>query len=97
MFTHVVMMKMKDTADAPAVAEILRSMAGQIPELKEIEVGVNEIPADRNFDVVLITRFDSKADMDAYQISDYHQHHVLVRIRPLTERSVVVDYTGTEA
>lgn len=95
MFTHVVMMKMKDKTDAPTVARILRSMAGQIPELKEIEVGINEIEADRNFDVVLITRFDSEADMDAYQISDYHQHQVLDHIRPLMERSVVVDYNGT--
>lgn len=94
MFTHVVLMKVKNLKDVATVAEILRSMEGEIPELKEIEVGINEIESDRNFDIVLITRFDSKEDMDIYQYSDYHQHQVLDRIRPLLEKTVAGDYSA---
>jgi len=92
MFTHIVLMKVKDLNDVATVAEVLRSMEGKIPELKELEVGINEIESDRNFDIVLITRFDSKDDMDIYQNSDYHQHQVLDRIRPLLEKTVAGDY-----
>lgn len=94
MFTHVIMMKMKNKEDIQPVAEILRSMEGQIPEIRYIEVGVNEIEADRNFDVILITRFDSRADMDAYQVCDYHQRQVLDKIRPLMEKTVAGDYNS---
>ena len=92
MFTHVIMMKMKDKADIQPVAELLRSMEGRIPEIRAIEVGINEIEADRNFDLILITRFDSREDMDAYQVCDYHQHQVLDKIRPLMAKTVAGDY-----
>lgn len=94
MFTHVVLMKLKKKNDIPAAAEILRSMTGNIPELKGLEVGINEIESERNHDIILITRFDSRADMDAYQVSDYHQDQVLAKIRPLLERSAAGDYSS---
>lgn len=94
MFTHVVMMKVKEAKDIQTVADILLSMEGKIPQINELEVGINEIESDRNFDVILITRFDSKDEMDVYQVSDYHQHQVLDRIRPLLEKTVAADYTA---
>lgn len=93
MFTHIVMMKMKDPADAQTVADTLRSMEGKIPELRHLEVGVNEIAAERNFDVILVTRFDSREAMDVYQDCDYHQHQVLDKIRPMLEKTVAGDYS----
>ncbi|UUM12043.1 Dabb family protein [Clostridiaceae bacterium HFYG-1003] len=94
MFTHVVMMNVKDRQDIPRLAEILRSMEGRIPELRDIEVGINEVESDRNFDVILITRFDSREEMEAYQICDYHQNQVLAHIRPLLAKSAAADFTS---
>ncbi len=94
MFTHVVMMKVRDPKDIQTVADILQSMEGKIPQINELEVGINEIESDRNFDVILITRFDSRQEMDIYQVSDYHQHQVLDKIRPLLEKTVAADYTA---
>lgn len=92
MYTHVVMFKLKDRKDIPYVAELLRSMAGKIEALKDIEVGINDIESDRNYDLVLITRHDSKAEMLAYQESAYHQTEVVPVIRQLNEVSKAVDF-----
>ena len=92
MYTHVVMFKLKDQKDIPQVAELLKSMEGKINELKGIEVGINDIEADRNFDIVLITRHDSKEEMFAYQESEYHVTEVIPVIRALNEVSRAVDF-----
>lgn len=92
MFRHIVLFKVKKKADVDFVVDRLRSMEGQIPELKELEVGKNEIAADRNFDVILITGFEDEAAMDRYQVSQYHQNEVLAKIKPLIDRSVAGDY-----
>lgn len=94
MYTHVVLFKLKDKTDTAWFVEQLRSMDGKIAELKEIEVGINDVEADRNFDVALITRHDSKAQMLAYQDSQYHQVVVLPNIKPLIEMSKAVDFLG---
>lgn len=94
MFTHIVLMKVVESKDIHPVAEILRSMKGKISQLREIEVGINEIESDRNYDIILVTRFDTKEDMDIYQVSDYHQHQVLDKIRPLLAKTVAGDYSS---
>ncbi len=93
MFVHVVLFKIKEKDKIGFVAEVLKSMENNIPQIKELEVGINEISEDRNYDVILQTRFDSREDMDAYQISTYHVEKVLNVIRPLIEKSVAGDYT----
>ncbi|PKK39769.1 hypothetical protein ABB02_01110 [Clostridiaceae bacterium JG1575] len=92
MYTHVVLFRVKDPKDASTVAEVLRSMEGQIPELQGLEVGLNDISSQRNYDVVLITRFLSKEEMQRYQVSAYHQEQVLQRIRPLIAMSAAGDF-----
>ncbi len=93
MFVHVVLFKIKEKDKIGFVAEVLKSMENNIPQLKELEVGINEISEDRNYDVILQTRFDSREDMDAYQVSPYHVEKVLNVIRPLIEKSAAGDYT----
>lgn len=92
MFVHTVLFKVKENEKINFVADTLRSMEGQIPELKYLEVGINSIDAERNFDVILYTKFDSRKDMDAYQVCDYHMEKVLKIIKPFIEKSVAGDY-----
>ncbi len=94
MFTHVVLFKLKENTreNVKFVANTLKSMEGKIPELKEIEVGIDDLHTDRSFDVCLITRFDSVDDMNEYQIHPYHVNEVLGKIKPYIEVSKVADY-----
>lgn len=96
MFTHIVFFKLKEATreNIEKVANILRAMEGKIPQLKEIEVGVDELHTERSYDVALITRFESLEDMDAYQIHPYHVNEVLAHLRPMLEYSKVVDYSS---
>lgn len=92
MFVHTVLFKIKENEKIHFVADTLKSMEGQIPELKYIEVGINSISADRNYDVILYTKFDTREDMDRYQVSEYHTEKVLKLIKPFIEKSVAGDY-----
>jgi diamine N-acetyltransferase len=91
--THVVLFKLneRDHASISLTAEILRGMEGKIAVLQDIEVGTNVVPSERAYDIVLITRFRSLADMEAYQVHPVHQG-VLAHMREVMESAVAVDY-----
>jgi hypothetical protein len=67
-------------------------MKGKISELKEIEVGIDVLHTERSYDLSLITKFNSKEDMDAYQVHSYHVNEVLKYIKPMIKQSAAVDY-----
>jgi diamine N-acetyltransferase len=94
MFTHVVLFKLKNRSPEAIeeTAGIMRSMEGQIPPLRGIEVGVDVVKSPRSYDLALITRFDSLADMRAYQAHPYHQNVVLKHVNEVTESVVAVDF-----
>lgn len=94
MFTHIVFFKLKETTqkNLQKAKNILLSMEGNIPMLKYLEVGVDELHTERSYDIVLITRFNSLDDMNAYQIHPYHVAQVLAPLKDMIESSKVVDY-----
>lgn len=94
MYTHVVMFKLKDRKDIDFVADTLRSMEGRIPELMSLEVGINDIESERNYDLILIARFQSQDDYLVYADHEYHVNEVLARIKDLRESAVAVDFAG---
>ncbi len=62
-----------------------------IPEVKFVQVGVNDIKSERSYDFVLIMDFDN---MDTYQAYDKHEMHVPVRdfIHSIISEAVAVDF-----
>ncbi|ARC84056.1 stress responsive A/B Barrel domain protein [Clostridium argentinense CDC 2741] len=94
MFTHIVFFKLKETTqkNLQKAKNILLSMEGNIPMLKYLEVGVDELHTERSYDIVLITRFDSVDDMNAYKIHPYHVAQVLAPLKDMIESSKAVDY-----
>ncbi|HEX3014469.1 MAG TPA: Dabb family protein [Methanobacterium sp.] len=42
-------------------------MKGKIPELKDIEVGIDITHSDRSYNLALITKFESINDLEVYQ------------------------------
>lgn len=93
MITHIVLFKLKDnTADnRNALIAKLRSLEGQVPTLRDIEVGENFTPQERAYDVGLITRFDSREGLAAYAVDPYHQQ-VLTYVKAVIIDSKVVDF-----
>lgn len=92
-FTHVVLFKFKQPTPAilAKATEQLRSLEGKVPELRSIEVGVDLLHSARSYDLGLITRFDSMADLDAYQKHPDHLE-VLNYLRSVLAGSVAVDF-----
>ena len=96
MFYHVVLFKLKDSSqeNMDKARNILSSMEGKIPQLKGLTVGKDELFTERSYDICLITTFDSKEDMDAYQVHEYHVNEVLANLRPMLEASKACDFTA---
>lgn len=94
MLTHVVMFKLKDRSPeaVQATAGVLKNMEGKIEVLRSIEVGIDVLRSDRSYDIVLITKFDSKDDLSVY---DNHPLHVEVKAylkQAIDGTSVCVDF-----
>ena len=92
MFTHIVFFKLKDIEKVTEARDILLGMEGKIPQLKGLEVGVDELHTERSYDLALITRFDSLEDMNTYQVHEYHVNEVLKYLKPMLESSKAVDF-----
>lgn len=91
--THVVLMQFQEPSPAvlARASELLRGLRGKIPELRCIEVGLDVLHSGRSYDLALITRFDSLADMQAYQAHPEHTA-VLDYLRSVLAASVAVDF-----
>ena len=94
MITHIVLFKLKEpTAENIAAARAkLESMQGNVPMLRHLEVGVDVVRSERSFDLALYTKFDSLADLQAYQVDAYHGGDVAPFMRSLSSAVVAADY-----
>lgn len=94
MIAHIVLFKLKEpTAEnIAAVTEMLLSMDGKLPMLRQLEVGSDVIRSERSYDVALYTRFDSLDDLQAYQVHPYHADTVVPFMKANCAASVAADY-----
>ena len=93
MITHVVLFRFKDRSpqSIEKARAVLAGLAGKIPQLRHLEVGVDILHLDRSYDLALVTRFDSLMDLEAYQVHPLHQE-VVKYISSVRESAVSVDY-----
>ncbi len=96
MVKHIVTFKFKGTPEerldvAKKFADALNALPDQIEELKSIEVGINENPAE-SWDLVLTATADSLADVAAYSAHPAHVAAVAI-MAPYKEARACVDYT----
>ena len=98
MIKHIVMWRLKDTANdsskdqnAIMLKKELESLKDKIKEIRHIEVGINVNPSDAAFDVVLYSEFDNLEALHAYQIHPEHKRIVGFVNRIRLDRCVV-DY-----
>ncbi len=66
-------------------------MKGRNPKLRHLEVGLDVLHSERSYDIALVTKFDSLAELEAYQ---KHPVHVEVAkyMNSMRESSITVDY-----
>ena len=93
MFTHIVFANLTDPTpeNINKARDLLQSLEGNVPQVRQLEVGVDVIRSERSFDVSLYTKFDSREDMDAYQVHPFHKG-VLGEVAKLVSAVVAVDY-----
>ncbi|MBU4077410.1 MAG: Dabb family protein [Euryarchaeota archaeon] len=91
MITHIVLFKLIDRRNAQKARDVMVGMKGRIPQLRNIEAGIDVLHSERSYDLALVTKFDSMEDMKAYQA---HPVHVEVQkyMTSVRESSVTVDY-----
>jgi len=94
MFTHIVFFKLSDPTELniEKAKTLLLGMEGKIPQLKYLEVGVDVLHTGRSYDLALITKFECRNDMEAYQVHPYHVNEVLANLKPMLKGSAAVDY-----
>ncbi|MDQ6992805.1 MAG: Dabb family protein [Mariprofundus sp.] len=91
MIKHIVMWKLRDAAAAELIKNRLEALAGVIPGLLHIEVGIDFSHSEQSADLVLITELANREALEAYQQHPEHQAIVpLVKAAALSRS--VVDY-----
>jgi flavin reductase (DIM6/NTAB) family NADH-FMN oxidoreductase RutF len=91
---HVVLFKLKERTpqNINAIQTALNGLVGTIPQIRELETGVNIVESERAYDLALVTRFDSLDDMRAYQTHPEHVNVIEQVIKPLSASIVAADY-----
>ena len=97
MIRHVVMWKFKENAEGRTrkenmelVRERLLALPALIPTIRRLEVGFDTRGTDSSWDVMLLTEFDTLADLEAYIVHPDHQAVGPV-VLPVVENRAVVD------
>lgn len=98
MINHVVLFKLKDFPKEEKqvvrgkIKSMLEGLEGKIDELKYIEVGLNVDAQTSDYDICLMTHFESREDLKAYAVHPEHMK-VVDYIRASTAARAAVDYS----
>jgi hypothetical protein len=98
MFKHIVLWKLKDSANgksreenARLIKERLEEIANMLDGLRHLEVGFDVLHGDDAADVALYTEFESRAAYEAYNAHPAHKA-VAGFIREVRTERRVIDY-----
>lgn len=98
MIKHIVMWKLKETAEGRGKTEnmqmmkdMLEALKDKIPEIVKLEVGFNIEVSPLAFDLALYSEFRSEKDLEIYQ---NHPEHLKAKkfVGSVNEKRNVVDY-----
>lgn len=94
MVKHIVCFKLKNNTpeECEKTAEVLRSMEGNVPQLRGIEVGVDFLHSERSYDVMLTVLLDDEKALWDYQNDPYHVSVVKKHMHAVRESCVAIDY-----
>lgn len=98
MIKHIVMWKLKDESEgntkgmnAELIKKGLEGLKGKVPQIKNIQVGIAYRHENEDWDVVLISEFESKEKLSEYQ---RHPEHNIVNefIKKVKSKRACVDF-----
>jgi len=98
MIKHIVMWKLKDNAEgnnkwvnAQLIKEKLEGLKGKVPQIQNIQVGIAYRHENEDWDVVLISEFETKEKLSEYQ---KHPEHNIANefIKKVKSERACVDY-----
>jgi len=98
MIRHIVMWKLKDSAQGKNKRENLEYIKNMlyelpiyIPQIKKLELGFDVLGSEMSWDAALVSEFDSMEDLKLYQ---EHPRHKAVSeyVAKVREDRAVVDY-----
>lgn len=89
--THVVLFKFADADEAQLCVEKLRGMVGNVPQLVDLQAGVNLVPSERAYDVGLVATFATLEDLEEYAVHPAHAP-VVTWARERASSIVAVDF-----
>ncbi len=93
MIKHVVCFKLKEGESPKKAKEVLLSMQCNVPMLRGIEVGIDELHSARSYDVMLTVLLDDMQALSDYQADEYHVSVVKKHMHAVVKTSVSMDYT----
>ncbi len=92
MIKHIVCFKLKDIADAERTKEVLMSMQGKVPQIRDISVNLDELRTERSYDVILEVLVDDWKALEDYQADAYHCDVVKKYIHSVRSGSIALDF-----
>jgi hypothetical protein len=98
MITHLVFFNMLPEAEgasssdnARKLVDQLNELPGRIPEIVELEAGLDFSQSPASYQVGLLTKFRTKEDLEIYRVHPDHQK-VVSFVQKTTSDRAVVDY-----
>ena len=94
MIKHIVCFKLSDNSVSAKeeTREVMMSMKGKVPQIIDIEVGIDFLASPRSYDIILQVTLDSRQALDAYQADEYHCSVVKKYMHAHISSSVAIDY-----
>lgn len=96
MVKHIVVWKMADIEDKSermqVMKEKLEALKNDINLIQSIEVGINFNEKETDVDVVLVSEFLTREDMEAYLVHPLHKAAGKDYVKPYVTSRYVIDY-----
>ena len=94
MIKHIVCFKLANPSEEACnrAREVLLSMIGNVPTIREIEVGLDILHSPRSYDIHLSVVVDDRDALTEYANDPYHCNVVKTHMHAVTEKSVSVDF-----
>ncbi len=93
MMKHVVCFQLTDNSpeNVSRAKELILSMEGKVPTIRDISVGVDFLHSPRSYDIILEVLLDGPETLDEYQNDPYHAGVVKKYMGQVACASVAVD------
>jgi len=94
MVKHIVCFKLAEPTEEAMnrAREVLLSMIGNVPTIREIEVGLDFLRSPRSYDIHLSVLLDDREALTEYANDPYHCKVVKTHMHAVTEKSVSIDF-----